>query len=97
MASPTGYLEILSAALFLMPGICTSLNLKRSVFSLRFLNLGLGIPSRERSPNILSSGLWSTAIVRSLHPKTKCFAFSRASLTARGLPQQGDSVILLER
>ena len=38
--------------------------------------------SRDLSPNILRSGWWSTAMVRFLHPRTKCLALSRASATA---------------
>ena len=38
--------------------------------------------SRDLSPNIFGSGLWSTAMVRFLHPRTKCLALSRASSTA---------------
>ena len=47
ITSPNGYRDIPSAALFLIPGIWVILNLKRSVFSFKFLNLGLGIPSIE--------------------------------------------------
>ena len=41
------------------------------------------------SLNILRSGLWSTAMVRFLHPRTKCLALSRASATASASPSTG--------
>jgi hypothetical protein len=33
--------------------------------------------------------LWSTAMVRSLHPNTKCLALSKASATAKASPSIG--------
>ena len=45
--------------------------------------------SRERSPRIFRSGLWSTATIMSLHPSTKNLALSRASATARASPSIG--------
>ena len=57
--------------------------------SFRFLSLVLVMLSRDLSPNILRSGLWSTAIVRFLHPRTKCLALSRASATASASPSIG--------
>ena len=41
------------------------------------------------SPNIFRSGLWSTAMVSFLHPRTKCLALSRASATASASPSIG--------
>ena len=61
----------------------------RKVFSFRFLSLVLVIWSRNRSLNILRSGLWSTAMVRFLHLRTKCLALSRASATASASPSTG--------
>ena len=43
----------------------------------------------DLSPNTLSRGLWSTAIVRFLHPRTKWRALSRASATASASPSMG--------
>ncbi len=75
LVSPVGCLERESETAFRTPGMCTIENLKRRVFSFRFLSLPLEICSKERSPNTLRSGLWSTATMRSLHPSTKCRAF----------------------
>ena len=79
----------MSGALFLTPGMCTILNWYRRVFSLRFLSLALLMWTRDLSPNIFRSGLWSTAMVRFLHPRTKCLALSRASTTASASPSIG--------
>ena len=68
-------------------------------FSLRLRRLALGMFSRDQSPKILRMGLWSTAMTRSLHPRTKYQAFSSASATAnRASPSTGafpDSVALV--
>ena len=45
--------------------------------------------SRDLSPNILSSGRWSTAMVRLVQPNTKCLALSKASATASASPSIG--------
>ena len=66
LVSPVGCLDKVSGALFFTPGTWTIL--KRKVFSFRFLSLVLVMLSRDLSPNILRSGLWSTVIVRFLHP-----------------------------
>ena len=65
------------------------LNLYLSVFSFKFLKRGLSIACKARSLNILSSGLWSTAMVRSGHPRTKNLALSRPYTTARPSPSMG--------
>lgn len=72
----------------------------RNVFSFRFLSLGFGMSSRDRSPNSLRSGLWSTATIRSLHPRTKYRALSSASATASASPSTGayrDSALCVKR
>ena len=56
---------------------------------LRFLNIVLGISSRERSPKSLRRGLWSTAMIRSLQPSTKWRALSSASATVSASPSTG--------
>ena len=61
----------------------------RSVFSFKFLRRVFGMSSRERSPNNLHKGLWSTAMTRSEQPSTKWRALSRASATARASPSMG--------
>ena len=87
--SPVGCLDRVSGALFLTPGMWTILKRYRNVFSFRFLSLVLLMLSRDLSPKILRSGWWSTAIVRFLHPRTKCLALSRASATASASPSIG--------
>ena len=89
--SPVGCLERVSGALFLTPGMCNILNWYGRVFSLRFLSLALLMWSRDLSPNIFGSGLWSTAMVRFLHPRRKCLALSRASSTASAIGAYLDS------
>ena len=89
LVSPGGCLDKVSGALFFTPGTWTILKRYRKVFSFRFLSLVLVMLSRDLSPNILRSGLWSTAIVRFLHPRTKCLALSRASATASASPSIG--------
>ena len=84
-----GCLERVSRAVFLTPGMWTILKWYLRVFSFRFLSLVLQMWSRDRSPNILKNGLWSTATVRFLHPRTKCLALSRASATASASPSSG--------
>ncbi len=76
--SPVGYLDRVSGALCLMPGMCIILKWYRRVFSLRL-----------RGSVIFRRGLWSTAIVRFLHPRTK---LSRA---ASASPSMGDSAAWL--
>ena len=70
----------------------------RRVFSFKFLSLVLLMWSRDQSPNILKSGLWSTAMVRFLQASIKCLALSRASVTASASPSIGaylDSVVCM--
>ena len=86
LVEPVVWRETASAALFRTPGICTIRNLYRSVFSFRLRSLPLGIFSKDRSLNIFRSGLWSTAMMKSLQPRTKNRALSRASATARASP-----------
>ena len=59
------------------------------VFSFRLRSLAFEISSRDRSPKILSRGLWSTAMIRLVQPSTKKRALSRASATARASPSTG--------
>ncbi len=66
--------------------MCTTRNRKESVFSLRFRILVLRMSSRLRSPKILVSGLWSTATMRSEHPRTKCRVLCKASARASDSP-----------
>ena len=87
--APDGWHERASLVRFLAPGMYTIRNRYLRVFSFRFLSRGFGMSSRQRSPKIFSSGLWSTATMRSLHPRTKCRALSRASTTARASPSMG--------
>ena len=49
----------------------------------------LVMSSSDRSPNTLSRGLWSTAMIKLLQPRTKNRALSRASATARASPSTG--------
>ena len=70
-----GCLERVSGTLFLTPGTWTILKWYLRVFSFRFLSLVLQMCSRDLSPNIFKSGLWSTAIVKLLLPKTKVSCF----------------------
>ena len=86
---PDGWRDRASLVRFLVPGMYTILKRYLRVFSLRFLRRGFGMSSRFRSPNSFSSGLWSTATVRSRHPSTKCLARSSASATARASPSTG--------
>ena len=86
---PVGWRDTASAALCRMPGMYTILNLWRKVFSLRLQSLAFAMSSRDRSTSTLSRGLWSTATVRSLQPRTKNLALSRASATARASPSIG--------
>ena len=87
--SAVGCLDKVSGALLLTPGMCTILKQYLRVFSLRFLSLVLLMWSRDLSPNIFRSDRWSTAVVRFLHPRTKCLALSRASATANASPSIG--------
>ena len=92
LVSPVGCLDKVSGALFFTPGTWTIKFLKRyrKVFSFRLiLSLVLVMLSRDLSPNTLRSGLWSTAIVRFSHPRTRCLASSRASATASAYPSIG--------
>lgn len=86
---PEGFLERESGARFLTPGMCIMEKRYFNVFSLRLLSLLFVIWSSVLSPKIRSSGLWSTATVRSWQPKTKCLDFSRASATASASPSMG--------
>ena len=86
---PVGCLEMVSAALCRTPGMWTMRNLYRSVFSFMFLRRLFDISSRDRSLNTLRRGLWSTAIIRLLQPRTKKRALSRASATAKASPSIG--------
>ena len=88
-AVPVGWRETASAALCRTPGMCTIRNLYRSVFSFRFHSRPLEISSRDQSPRTFSNGLWSTATIRLLQPRTKKRALSRASATARASPSIG--------
>lgn len=83
---PVGWRETAPAALWRTPGTWISLNLYRSVFSLRLRSRMLAILSKERSPRTLSSGLWSTAMIRFSQPRTKNRALSNASATAKASP-----------
>ena len=65
------------------------MNLYRSVFSLNLRSRGLGISLSERSEKVLSWGLWSTQMTRSLQLRTKYRAFSKASTTANASPSIG--------
>ena len=76
-----GWWEFASAALCHTPGMCTMWNQYHKVFSLRLRSLALVISSRDLSPNTLSRGLWSTALIRLLQPRTKKRALSRAFLS----------------
>ena len=76
-------------ALFLTPSMWTILKWYLRVFSFRFLSLVLQMWSKDLSPNIFKSGVWSTAMVKCLHPRTKCLALSRASATASASPSIG--------
>ena len=89
LAGEAGFLDIASAALCFIPGTCIMVNLNGRVFSFKFLSLGLGMSSSDRSPKILSKGLWSTAMVRSSHPMTKYLVLSRAATTASASPSMG--------
>ena len=88
---PTGCRERASAAAWRIPGTWAIRNLYFNVFSFRFLSRGFGIASRLRSPNTLSRGLWSIAIVRlgPGQPRTKWGVFSNASTTASTSPLMG--------
>ena len=83
---PVGWRDTESGALFFTPGMCTMEKRYRRVFSFRLRSLVLWTSSSERSPKIFSSGLWSTAMTRLVHPKTRCLALSRASATASASP-----------
>jgi len=87
--SPVAWREMQSVARCLIPGTWTIQNLYRRVFSFKFLRRAFEISSRLRSLKILSRSLWSTAIMRSLHPRTKYLALSRVSATARASPSTG--------
>ena len=86
---PVGCLERASGVLFLTPGMWTILRWYRRVFSFKLQSLVLLMLSRDRSPKILRSGLWSTAMVRLVQPNTKCLALSKASATASASPSIG--------
>ena len=86
---PVGCLERASAALCRTPGMWIIQNLLRRVFSFRSRSLAFEISSRDRSPKILSKGLWSTAMMRLVQPSTKKRALSRASATARASHSTG--------
>ena len=76
----------MSATRFRTPGMWTTRNRKESVFSFRFRMRVFRMSSRLRSPKIRVSGLWSTATMRSAHPRTKCLALCSASARARDSP-----------
>ena len=78
-----------SATVLRTPGMWSTRNRYRSDFSLMFRKRGFGMSSRARSPSTLSSGLWSTATMRSEHPRVKCRALSRAPTTASASPSMG--------
>ena len=88
-ATPTGCRDRASATLLRTPGMWNTRNRYRSDFSLMFRKRGFGMSSRARSPSTLSSGLWSTATMRSEHPRVKCRALSMASTTASASPSMG--------
>ena len=71
IGSLVGCLDMVSAARCFLPGMCVMLNLYCRVFSFRLRRRGFGMFLRDRSPNSFSKGLWSTAIVRSSHPRTE--------------------------
>ena len=81
-----GCLERASGVLFLTPGHVDHFEVDRRVFSFKLQSLVLLMLSRDRSPKILRSGLWSTAMVRLVQPNTKCLALSKASATASASP-----------
>ena len=87
--SPTGWMEMASAAAWRTPGMWTIRKRYRSDFSLRLRRRVFGMSFRERSPRVLRRGLWSTAAMRSDHPMTKWRALSKASITARASPSIG--------
>ena len=98
--TPTGLRETLSAAAFLAPGTWTIRNRNRSVFSLRFRRRDFSMSCCDLSPNTLTSGLWSTAIIKLSQPRTKWRDFSSASTTASASPSIGaylDSALLVNR
>ena len=70
-SSPVGWREIPSATQFLMPGTWTVLKRYLSVFSFMF--------SSDLSLKSFNNGLWSTATIRSLQPRTKYLAFNMKS------------------
>ena len=84
-ATPTGCRDKASATVLRMPGMWSTRNRYRSDFSLMFRKRGFRMSSRARSP----STLWSTATMRSEHPRVKCRALSRASTTASASPSMG--------
>ena len=86
---PEGCLDRASLVRFRVPGMYVILNLYLSVRSFKFRSRGFAMSSRQRSLNSFSSGLWSTATIRSLHPRTKCLALSKASATANASPSTG--------
>lgn len=55
-------------------------------FSFKFLRRELGISSGDLSLNILNRDLWSTAMIRSLHPNTEYRALSVTSSNASASP-----------
>ena len=86
---PVGFRDMQSGALFLTSGMWTIRNRNLRVFSFKFRSLLFPMSARDLSPKIQSSGLWSTATTRLVHPSTKCLAFSRASATASASPSTG--------
>ena len=86
---PVGWQETASAALCRTSGIWIIRNMWRRVFSFRLGSRAFGISSRDRSPSILSNGLWSTVMIRSLQPREKNLVLSRASATTKASPSTG--------
>ena len=56
---------------------------------MRLRSREFGISSSDLSPNSFNKGLWSTATIRFVHPKTKYLALSKAWTTANASPSIG--------
>ena len=85
-----GFLERASAPWCHFPGLYITLNCHPSVVSLSFKSRGFAIESSDWLLNIPSSGLWSTAMNKSLQPsvnKRECF---KAQERAKTSPSVGE-------